>query len=149
LPEEEEPQEKYVHNPHLQKAVDDVLESHAFQATRDFKIVAVFAKGKAPADREAASCRKMSNAIRKATGLDFLLVFWTAEWDLSTKAQRHRLIVHELMHIGVNDEGNPKIIRHHDNFCEIPEHDRASGELAEKIPISPALDKFGGQAALK
>jgi predicted metallopeptidase len=145
----EEIQEKYVHNLHLQKAVEDVIDSPPFQTIRDFKIVSVFARGHAPADREAASCRRIPNAIRKVAGLDFLLVFWTAEWDLMTAPERHRMIVHELMHVGINDKGEPKIRRRSGDFCEIPQHDRESAELAQKIPISHSLQRFGGQATLK
>jgi len=138
----EEPQEKYVHDPRLQKAVEDVMGHETFAPVHDFKVVAVFAKGKAPADREAASCRKISNAIRTVSGIDFLLTFWTAEWDLMKRSERHRIIVHELMHVGINDKGDPKVRRHSGDFCEIPEHDKESAELAKTIPISTSLDKL-------
>ena len=144
----EEPQEKYTHNPHLQKAVDEVLGNEAFQAVAEFKVVAVFAKGKAPADREAASCRKMPGAIRTVSGIDFLLVFWTSEWDAMPTPERHRTIVHECMHIGSNDKGDPKIRRHGGDFCEIPEHDKESLELAKQISVSPSLAKFDRQATM-
>ena len=144
----EEPQEKYTHNPHLQKAVEDVMQAPAFQTITDFKIVAVFAKGRAPADREAAACRKIPNAIRTVSRNDFLLVFWTAEWDTMTTPERHRTIVHELMHVDHNDKGDPKIRRHSGDFCEIPEHDKESTELAKKIPVSPSLRKFERQITL-
>jgi hypothetical protein len=144
----EESQEKYTHNPHLQKAVDDVLGHQAFQPVAEFKVVAVLAKGKAPADREAASCRKIPNAIRTVSGIHFLLVFWTAEWDAMTTAERHRTIVHECMHIGSNDDGEPKIRCHGGDFCEIPQHDKESLELAKQIPIPASLAEFDRQATM-
>lgn len=144
----EESQEKYTRNPRLQKAVDDVLSNGAFREVAEFKVVALFAKGKAPADREAASCRRIPNAIRTVSGIDFLLVFWTAEWDAMATKEHHRTIVHECMHVGSNDNCDPKIRRHGGDFCEIPEHDKESAELAEKIPISPALEKLPRQGTL-
>ncbi len=139
---------KYLHDPNLQRAVDDVMEAQDFEAVREFKVVAVFAKGKAPAEREAASCRKMPNAIRTVSEIDFLLVFWTSAWEKMTTPDRHRLIVHELMHVGINEKGEPKIRRHSGDFCEIPEHDKESAELAKKVPTSVALRKFDRQGIL-
>lgn len=140
---------KYVHDPNLQKVVEDIVNSGEFdEFITDFKVVAVFAKGKAPADREAASCRKIANAIRTVSKIDFLLVFWREPWDQMTSPERHKLVVHEIMHIGVNDKGEPKIRRHSGDFCEIPEHDKESAELAKKIPISAALRKFDRQGTL-
>jgi hypothetical protein len=145
----EDPQEKYTHNSHLQKAVDDVLSNEAFRAVADFKVAAVFAKGRAPADREAASCRKVPGPVRVVSRIDFLLVFWTTDWDAMPTSERHRTIVHECMHVGINDKGDPKIRRHSGDFCEIPEHDKESAELAKKIPISPALEKLPRQGTLE
>jgi hypothetical protein len=144
----EETQEKYTHNPHLQKAVDDVLSNEAFRAVAELTVKAVFAKGKAPADREAASCRKVPGPVRAVTKVDFLLVFWTKEWDAMPTPERHRTIVHECMHVGMNDNGDPKIRRHGGDFCEIPEHDKESMELAKQIPVSPSLSKFDRQATM-
>jgi predicted metallopeptidase len=139
---------KYSHDPNLQRAVDDVRKAADFAEISDFKIVAVFAKGKAPADREVASCRKVPNAIRAVSGLDFLLVFWRTPWDEETTFERHRTIVHELMHVDITDDGEPKVRRHQGDFCEIPQHDKESYALAKKISISPYLQRFDRQAAI-
>ncbi|MGB9021950.1 MAG: putative metallopeptidase [Candidatus Bathyarchaeia archaeon] len=144
----EEEQPKYTRDLNLQRAVDDVMGSSEFKGITDFKVAAVFSRGNSPEDREAASCRKIPNSIRTVTGIDFLLVFWRTPWDIMSKSKRHRTIVHELMHVDHTEKGEPKIRRHSGDFCEIPEHDNESAELAKKIPMSSALDTFDTQTKI-
>jgi predicted metallopeptidase len=149
----EEPTEKYTHDANLQRAVDDVIDGHEdfskLVKGADLKVVALFAKGRAPRDRqEAASCHKVSNAIRTVRDIDFYITFWREPWDQMTTQDRHKLIVHELKHIGISDKGQPKITGHSGDFCEIPEHDKESAELAKRIPLSPSLRKFDRQGTL-
>lgn len=140
--------EKYVRDPNLQKAVEEIRENDAFNDTEGFTVVPLFAKGHSSEHREAASCRKVPKPIRKVTNVDFLLIFWREDWDAMTLKERHRIIVHELMHVDATDAGEPALRRHSGDFCEIPEHDKESEELAAKITIPQALKKFDTQATL-
>lgn len=144
----EEVEDKYVRDDRLQKAVEDVMSSGKF-AAREFEVGAVFAKGRAPADREAASCRKIPSAARTFSNVDFLLVFWKKPWDSMTTQERHRLIVHEVSHIAIDAKGNAKVRRHSGDFCEIWEHDLETQRIAKEIPVSPALAKFDRQTTMK
>ena len=146
---DEVPSKRYTRDPRIQRIVDDVRESTEFDdCVRDFKIIAVFAKGERKSSQEAGRCRKVSAAVRLVTGLDFILIFWTIPWDEMTNDQRHQLVIHEIYHIDANDDGEPRLRLHGGDFCEIPEHDKVSMELAQKISMSPSLGKFDRQAKI-
>jgi predicted metallopeptidase len=143
------PDEKYIEDPQLAHVIAETLEStELLPYAQAFEIKAVFARGKAREGRESASCRRQSQAWRTVTGVDYLLVFWTDDWEAMTTERRHRTVVHELLHIRPNKNGDPGLRRHQGDFCEIEAHDKESADLAKKIPISPTLRKLPRQATL-
>lgn len=131
---------KYAADDTLTDIVQQILRSGHFSEAMNFTIKALYARGSPPGYREAASCHKMSEAVRAVSGVDFILIFWTTPWNAATVEERQVLLVHELHHIAVKD-GKPALRRHAGDFCEIPKHDRFCVELAKKIPIPPMLRK--------
>jgi predicted metallopeptidase len=132
----------------LDEIIEDELKSGKFPDAAEMRVKAVFAKGSAPAHKEAASCRKVPAILRLIGDYDFVLVFWTNQWNSYTVQQRHRLVVHELWHITANKNGDPKLRPHGGDFCEIPEHDKHSEQLAKEIPLPEQLAKGPLQVTL-
>lgn len=80
-------------------------------------------------DHIGGKCRKLDGAIKKVTGLDFLILVHKTPFVDSDELHKFRLLVHELYHIERHKDSFR--VRHHENdFCEIPEHDRFSYRLA-------------------
>jgi predicted metallopeptidase len=124
---------KYATDDALNEIVAGVLKSGEFPDAEDMRVKAVFAKGSAPAHKEAASCRKVPAILRLVGDYDFVLVFWTNDWNSKTNEERLVTVCHELWHISQNDEGQPKIRPHGGDFCELPEHDIHSKALAKRV----------------
>ena len=117
----------------LSEIVKELLKSEEFPDSEGFRIKAVFAQGSAPGHKEAASCRKIPALLRLLGDYDFVLVFWTNNWNQLTNDERLVLVCHELWHITKNDEEEPKLRPHRGDFCELPEHDVHSKALAKRI----------------
>ena len=139
---------KYKVDDGLSEIVKEVLESGQFPDTEGFRIKAVFAKGSAPAHKEAASCRKIPALLRLLGDYDFVLVFWTNDWNSKTNQERLETVCHELWHVTANDEDEPKLRPHAGDFCELPEHDIHSKALAKRIPPPQIMATLPRQVTL-
>lgn len=139
---------KYGVDDALTRIIEDVLASGQFPDTEGLRIKAVFAKGSAPAHKEAASCRKVPTILRLIGEYDFVLVFWTNDWNSKTNQERLETVCHELWHVTVNDQDEPKLRPHAGDFCELPEHDAHSKALAKRIPAPRIMASMPRQVTL-
>lgn len=66
-------------------------------------------------------CHKQAEKQALLSGCDFVITFYADGVALPPEKQKI-LMEHELMHVGVNDEGNPYIVPHDiEDFAEILE----------------------------
>jgi predicted metallopeptidase len=131
---------KYKVDDALEQIIKHLIDSGKFPDTEDMRIKSVFAGGSAPKHhKEAASCRKVPALLRLLGDYDFVLVFWTNDWNAMTPEQRLKTVCHELHHVMQNDAGDPTLRPHGGDFCELPEHDKVSAELAKQVAMPPGL----------
>lgn len=140
---------KYWEDAALTTVVEQVRQSGQFPDAEDFKIRVLYVNGKPPEEGDvAAKCIKVADHLRVISHVDFVLLFWKSAWDLMVPETRFTTICHELHHIDQTENGKPKIRRHGGDFCEIPEHDKESRQLAKMIEIPSLLAKAPMQATL-
>lgn len=84
--------------------------------------------------QHSGQCRKLEDSVRYELKTDFLIQIWKEEFEERSKADKAKLIIHELHHIKVED-GKPIIRKHNEaeNFCELPTHDLYAERVFQKI----------------
>ena len=117
----------------LNETIQELLKGGEFPDAEGMRVKAVFAKGSAPGHKEAASCRKIPRLLRLLGDYDFVLVFWSNNWNQLTTEDRLILLCHELWHVRKNPEEEPTLRPHGGDFCELPEHDAHSRALAKRV----------------
>ena len=107
--------------------------------------------------RKRGEMRKVSGPVGfLAQGSpDFVMVINWDAWRFMSRAQRYRLVYHELRHIGVDDKGKLTLVDHEfegfvDEWREFPEVIRAEGSTAGLFDHQLGLfDNSQPEAAVK
>jgi hypothetical protein len=88
-----------------------------------------------PLQDHAAYCKLLPKAIRFKLKTDFFVIIDKAGFDESNRIDKAKLIIHELHHIGRDEEGQPEIRKHNEkeDFCELPHHDLFSERVVQKL----------------
>ena len=59
-----------------------------------------------------AECHKVRPREQAYVSYDFIIVFYTPNADIMTDAQRDILMYHELLHVGMDLTGSPRLVPH-------------------------------------
>lgn len=82
-------------------------------------------------------CRLNPAPTRFGTKVEFIIVIKKAEYQRLSEEGKNALICHELYHITRTEKDVPKLRKHKYmggiDFCELPEHDGFSHQLALKV----------------
>ncbi|MGH2638845.1 MAG: putative metallopeptidase [Rhabdochlamydiaceae bacterium] len=128
--------QRFEENAELDKAVQFILETlpEKFSEAAKVRFAAFFTKRESPV-HFAGQCRKLSDAVRFKTGLDFILLIYKDNFLKAAKDEQLKILIHELHHIRVDDKGKPKIRRHNEkeDFCELPSHDKYSEQVLAQL----------------
>jgi hypothetical protein len=127
---------RYEEDPELGKAVQFILGNlpDKFPDVFNVKYAVFFTKHESPV-HFAGMCRKLSDAVRFKTGLDFIILIYKDNFLDSSKDEQLKILIHELHHIMVDEKGRPRIRRHNEkeDFCELPSHDKFSEQILAEL----------------
>lgn len=145
-------EEKYQTSKGLEELAAQILAANQTEL-RDatlFKVGYIYTRKKI--HHIAGFCMKVSEAVRFKTGLDFLIVIAFEHFQKVPPEIKAQVMIHELYHIKDvgGKEPRPGIRNHGGDYCEIPEHDKFSVGVYEKIRDQlPILSKLPFQTTLE
>lgn len=127
---------KYQEDGRLPVLAQEILNHYKgeeLNAAKSFQWRVIFTDSSLGINEPAGKCRKIDGAISYLWHVDFLILIHRQTWDGLTNQQKTHLLVHELHHIAVGDNDEPKIRPHAGDFCEIAAHDKTCQRIASEI----------------
>lgn len=138
----------YEINPILSKLFNDLvrLGIPELHVVPHFQYSVLFTE-KETSDHYGGKTKRVEGSIRYKTGIDFMILINKPNYVGATIEEKARIALHELYHID-EENGKPRIRRHYDDFCELPNHDKFSRDLYERvkdrIKVPTSFGEYGG-----
>jgi hypothetical protein len=127
---------KYQEDASLSLLTNEILATYKGEELNDakaFQWKIIFTTNTLGHEEVAGRCSRIDGPIAYLWDNEFLIQVKKDEFEKATALDKTRILVHELHHIGKNENDQPAIRRHVGDFCEIPAHDKLSYKIAQEI----------------